>query len=161
MSRMMRICSLNQNSHLLHPSLSALLFLALSIIFSNSLIAFFLSLFSFFVYSLCNLLFLSLSFLFFRFSLSLLVHWLKYMCWPSSLSIIFLTYLSLFFLSFFSLHSNLCHCSLSLYHLTSFTFFSTAFFFKIIICCFLFFPFCPCSFSVSFFLLLITFFIVH
>lgn len=50
MSRMMRICSLNQNSHLLYPSLFVLLFLALLIIFSHSFIASFIFFFPYLLY---------------------------------------------------------------------------------------------------------------
>lgn len=55
MSRMMRICSLNQNSHLLHPSLSALLFVAFSVIFSHSFIASFIYHLSLFILSVISI----------------------------------------------------------------------------------------------------------
>lgn len=108
MSRMMRICSLNQNSHLLLPSLSALLFLAFSIIFSCLFIAYFLHhlvlVISLFSCQFLNNIFCCMFSLFF--CLSFCVLWLKLIFIYTLVSVSFFFVFSLIF-SFFSLFIQL------------------------------------------------------
>lgn len=113
MSRMMRICSLNQNSHLLHPPPppSALLFVAFSVIFSHSFIASFIYHLSLFILSVISISLPILQQLFsclFPFFRCLLL-WLSRIYTVVSLSF---SVFSLNLLFFLSLYEAVCHCLL-------------------------------------------------
>ena len=108
----MRICSLNQNSHLLLPSLSALLFVAFSGIFSHSFIASFiyhLSLFTLCIISI-SLTILQQLFSFFCFLSSAVFSCGSVVCTLSSLY--HFLFFHLIFCFLLSLYEAVCHCLL-------------------------------------------------